>query len=181
MTRFLSPMRGESGSANRQTTTCPLRTVIAAWLRSSMQSSRLREGLQWNIPVESYFISVFSKSKSFAWSSAIPTWRPPLLLTFVPPEALLVGLKKIAHYDYTNEVTYMTHLCLNGNNDNFTFIDRKLIKNIGERNHTRNLSSSLVKLINTVKPHLSHAFRTHRIIFCHLALLTLLLYVSGRM
>jgi hypothetical protein len=111
MTRFLSPMRGESGSANRQTTTCPLRTVIAAWLRSNMQSSRLREGLQWNIPVESYFISVFSKSKSFAWSSAIPTWRPPLLLTFVPPEALLVGLKKIAYCYNESLILNMKHTC----------------------------------------------------------------------
>ena len=93
MTRFLSPMRGESGSANRQTTTWPLSTVIAAWFRSRIQSSRLRAGLQWNIPVESYFISVFSKSKSFAWSSAIPIWRPPLLLTFAPPDARLVGLE----------------------------------------------------------------------------------------
>jgi len=37
-----------------------------------MQSSKLFAGLQWNMPVESYFISVFSKSKSFDWSSAMP-------------------------------------------------------------------------------------------------------------
>lgn len=130
MTRFLSPMRGESGSANRQTTTCPLRTVIAAWLRSNMQSSRLREGLQWNIPVESYFISVFSKSKSFAWSSAIPTWRPPLLLTFVPPEALLVGLKKnhilwLSHFmneDRCVKLSLSTALWRNNNGKNNSFI-----------------------------------------------------------
>ena len=30
MTRFLSPIRGLSGSAKRQTTTWPFRTVIAA-------------------------------------------------------------------------------------------------------------------------------------------------------
>lgn len=38
---------------------------MAAWFRSSIQSSMGRAGHQWNIPVESYFISVFSKSKSF--------------------------------------------------------------------------------------------------------------------
>ena len=34
ITRFLRPIRGLSGSAKRQTTTWPFRTVIAAWLRS---------------------------------------------------------------------------------------------------------------------------------------------------
>jgi len=44
-----------------------------------MQSSKLFAGLQWNMPVESYFISVFSKSKSFDWSSAMPAGKdtPP--------------------------------------------------------------------------------------------------------
>ena len=40
---------------------------------TSMQSSIHLAGIQWNIPVLSYFISVLMKSKSLAWSSAIPT------------------------------------------------------------------------------------------------------------
>lgn len=57
-----------------------------------MQSSKDLAGHQWNIPVESYFISVFSKSKSLAWSSAIPTVSPLLLAPFPPPLLRLVGL-----------------------------------------------------------------------------------------
>ena len=59
-----------------------------------MQSSIALAGVQWNMPVESYFISVFSKSKSLAWSSAMPTSKP------LPPPfafstlALFVGLKQ---------------------------------------------------------------------------------------
>ena len=34
-------------------------------------------GIQWNIPVLSYFISVLMKSKSLAWSSAMPTSSLP--------------------------------------------------------------------------------------------------------
>ena len=61
---------------------------------SNMQSSIALAGVQWNMPVESYFISVFSKSKSLAWSSAMPTSKP-----FPPPFAfstlaLFVGLKQ---------------------------------------------------------------------------------------
>lgn len=65
------------------------------WKLTRMQSSKFFAGLQWNIPVESYFISVFSKSKSFAWSSAIPTCRLLLLLTLLPlpADALFVGLQ----------------------------------------------------------------------------------------
>ena len=61
---------------------------------SNMQSSIALAGVQWNMPVESYFISVFSKSKSLAWSSAMPTSKP------LPPPfafstlALFVGLKQ---------------------------------------------------------------------------------------
>ena len=39
LTRFLRPMRGLSGSAKRQTTTWPFKTVMAAWFRSRMHSS----------------------------------------------------------------------------------------------------------------------------------------------
>lgn len=68
---------------------------MAAWFRSRIHSSRFLAGPQWNIPVLSYFISVFSKSKSFAWSSARPTGRAtPLLFWFVPPLLLLVGLEQ---------------------------------------------------------------------------------------
>merc|ERR1719370_1665034 len=80
ITKFLKPIRGLSGSANRQTTTCPFRTVIAAWFRSRMHSSRLLEGVQWNMPVLSYFISVFSKSKS-ALSGAMTVW--PFLMASI--------------------------------------------------------------------------------------------------
>ena len=60
-----------------------------------MHSSRFFAGPQWNIPVLSYFISVFSKSKSLAWSSARPTGSAtPLLFWLVPPLLLLVGLKR---------------------------------------------------------------------------------------
>lgn len=65
-----------------------------------MQSSKFRAGLQWNIPVESYFISVFSKSKSFDWSSAIPAGIDTPLPCCVPdPPPRLVGLypKKNIH------------------------------------------------------------------------------------
>ena len=58
-----------------------------------MQSSMALAGVQWNIPVESYFISVFSKSKSLAWSSAIPT-SMPLPLVPLGPAFLLVGLER---------------------------------------------------------------------------------------
>ena len=44
---------------------------------TSMQSSIHLAGIQWNIPVLSYFISVLMKSKSLAWSSAIPTSSLP--------------------------------------------------------------------------------------------------------
>ena len=57
---------------------------------TKMQSSMLLAGVQWNIPVLSYFISVFSKSKSLAWSSAIPTSIFPF---FCWSAGLLVGLE----------------------------------------------------------------------------------------
>ena len=58
-----------------------------------MQSSMLRAGVQWNMPVLSYFISVFSKSKSFAWSSAIPTSSFPF---FCWSAGLFVGLQLVS-------------------------------------------------------------------------------------
>lgn len=60
-----------------------------------MQSSKLFAGLQWNMPVESYFISVFSKSKSFDWSSAMPAGSetPPFWFCVPVPELRLVGLE----------------------------------------------------------------------------------------
>ena len=62
-----------------------------------MQSSKERAGDQWNMPVESYFISVFSKSKSRAWSSAIPAWIPPPLCEPLLADPLLVGLS-VSHH-----------------------------------------------------------------------------------
>lgn len=59
---------------------------------TNIQSSSDRAGHQWNIPVESYFISVFSKSKSLAWSSAMPTVSPLLPPPLPPPLLRLVGL-----------------------------------------------------------------------------------------
>ena len=67
---------------------------------TSMQSSRERAGDQWNMPVESYFISVFSKSKSRAWSSAIPAWIPPLLCDPLPADPRLVGLHQQIRHRY---------------------------------------------------------------------------------
>ena len=49
-----------------------------------MQSSRLLDGVQWNMPVLSYFISVFSKSKSDL-SGAMTAW--PFLIM----ESILIG------------------------------------------------------------------------------------------
>lgn len=71
-----------------------------------MHSSRLLAGLQWNIPVESYFISVFSKSKSFDWSSAIPAWSDTPLLFCVPEPPRAVGLK---HAKYHKLITFKEH------------------------------------------------------------------------
>ena len=56
-----------------------------------MQSSIGLEGVQWNIPVLSYFISVATKSKSLAWSSAMPTSN---LLFLVRSDGLAVGLER---------------------------------------------------------------------------------------
>ena len=56
-----------------------------------MQSSIGLDGVQWNMPVLSYFISVATKSKSLAWSSAIPTSN--LLFAFLS-EGFAVGLQK---------------------------------------------------------------------------------------
>ena len=58
-------------------------------LLTRMQSSIGLEGVQWNIPVLSYFISAATKSKSRAWSSAMPTWN---LLVLTLSQGLLVGL-----------------------------------------------------------------------------------------
>ena len=55
-----------------------------------MQSSMDLAGIQWNMPVLSYFISVLMKSKSLAWSSAMPTSSlPDMTLSAV----LACGLK----------------------------------------------------------------------------------------
>ena len=59
---------------------------------TKMQSSMDLAGVQWNMPVLSYFISVLAKSKSLAWSSAIPTSSFPF---FSWSAGLLVGLKHI--------------------------------------------------------------------------------------
>lgn len=61
-----------------------------------MHSSKLFAGLQWNIPVESYFISVFSKSKSLDWSSAIPACSvTPFWFCAPDPPPRLVGLQGV--------------------------------------------------------------------------------------
>ncbi len=70
-----------------------------------MQSSRERAGDQWNMPVESYFISVFSKSKSRAWSSAIPAWIPPPLCEPLLADPLLVGLS-VSHHQTERLLTF---------------------------------------------------------------------------
>lgn len=62
---------------------------------TSIHSSKLFAGLQWNIPVESYFISVFSKSKSLDWSSAMPACSvTPFWFCAPDPLPRLVGLRE---------------------------------------------------------------------------------------
>ena len=50
MMRFLSPMRGLSCSAKRQTTTWLLRTILDICWRVKRQWSIDRAGHQWNVP-----------------------------------------------------------------------------------------------------------------------------------
>ena len=73
---------------------------------TNMQSSMLRAGVQWNMPVLSYFISVFSKSKSFAWSSAMPTSNFPF---FCWSAGLFVGLQQGSVLKWSFEFVCYVH------------------------------------------------------------------------